>query len=104
MPCDESVQNRLRHLKVQFQLIYVLTTLSKISFCDEGLGLSNYTPQVLSSNNEFELGVSQSNHRPTSLPEKCQTDEEVVAIDVIIPANPDDTGGWSATETADILF
>ncbi|GFQ82261.1 uncharacterized protein TNCT_652421 [Trichonephila clavata] len=45
------------------------------------LGLSNYTPQVLSSNNEFELGVSQSNHRPTSLPEKCQKADEVVALD-----------------------
>ncbi|GIX85331.1 uncharacterized protein CEXT_539401 [Caerostris extrusa] len=81
------------------------STVAMGSASNSRLGLSNYTPQVLSSNNEFELGVSQSNLRPTSLPEKCQkVDDEILPIDAIIPANPDDTGGWSATETADILF
>lgn len=69
-----------------------------------GIGLSNYTPQVLSSNDEFELGVSQPNHRPNfSSPERTEVND-VPTLDAIVPANPEDTGGWSATESADILF
>ncbi|CAL1288383.1 unnamed protein product [Larinioides sclopetarius] len=80
------------------------STTAMGSASNSRLGLSNYTPQVLSSNGEFELGVSQSNHRAASLPEKSQKADEDLTVDAIIPANPDDTGGWSATETADILF
>lgn len=75
------------------------------SAANSRLGLSNYTPQVLSSNTDFELGVSQLNHKHNfPSPDKSEVIDDVPIMDVIVPAKPEDTGGWSATESIDILF
>lgn len=50
------------------------------------------------------MGVSQLNHRPNlPSPEKSGLGD-VPTLDVIVPAKPEDTGGWSSTESSDILF
>ncbi|XP_054709374.1 uncharacterized protein LOC129219080 [Uloborus diversus] len=81
------------------------SSVAMSSAANSRLGLSTYTPQVLSSSKEFELGISQPNHRSSlSSPDSPEVIKDVPSLDVLIPANPNDTGGWSATETADILF
>lgn len=75
---------------------------STFSMASSG-GLSSYTPNVLSSENDFQLGVSRSAHRHTPSP-SVVSEPQPPATEDIVPADPEDTSGWSAAETSDILF